>query len=188
PKLGALQQLTTPPPGLVRAEVPGLVGRLASRYVGHLTGWLTIAEDQPQHENRIAVDQSRADRLGMPVAVVTHRHSARDYRAGKALGARARQILRRAGAWAHYRHRVATFSHGVGTVRLGTDPRRSALDAECRFRGLDNLYVVDGSIFPTSAAVNPSLTIAANALRAARRLLARAARAPELRQRVAAHD
>ena len=46
----------------------------------------------------------------------------------------------------------------------------SALDPECRFRGLENLYVVDGSVMPTSAAVNPSLTIAANALRAAHRL------------------
>jgi len=188
PKLGALQQLTTPPPGLVRAEVPGAVGRMAARYVGHLTGWLTIAEDQPRYENRIRLEPGRSDRLGMPVAVVTHRHTRRDYAAGRALGARARQILRRAGAWAHYRHKVATFSHGVGTVRMGGDPRRAPLDADCRFRGLDNLYVVDGSVMPTSAAVNPSLTIAANALRAARRLLARAEQAPELRSRVATHD
>ncbi|HEU5041994.1 MAG TPA: GMC family oxidoreductase, partial [Gemmatimonadales bacterium] len=188
PKLGALQQLTTPPAGLVRAEVPGRLGRAAAKLVGHLTGWLTIAEDQPQFENRIRVEPGRSDRLGMPVAIITHRHSARDYAAGAALGARARRILGRAGAWAHYRHKVATFSHGVGTVRMGTDPRRSALDAECRFRGLDNLYVVDGSVMPTSAAVNPSLTIAANALRAARRLLARAEQAPELRHRVATHD
>ena len=53
---------------------------------------------------------------------------------------------------------------------MGADPRTSALDPECRFRGLENLYVVDGSVMPTSAAVNPSLTIAANALRAAHRL------------------
>lgn len=188
PKLGALQQLTTPPAGLVRAEVAGWVGRAAAKLVGFLTGWLTIAEDQPQWENRIRLEPGRTDRLGMPVAVVTHRHSPRDYAAGAVLGGHARAILRRAGAWAMYRHRVATFSHGVGTVRMGTDPRRSALDADCRFRGLDNLYVVDGSVMPTSAAVNPSLTIAANALRAARRLLARAEHAPELRHRVATRD
>ena len=186
-KLGGLQQLTTPPIGLVKAELPRLVPRACARWVGHLTGWLTIAEDQPQRENRVRVERERTDRLGMPVAVVHHRHSARDYAAGAVLGARARRILRRAGAWAFYRHRVATFSHGVGTVRMGTDPRTSALDADCRFRGLDNLYVVDGSVMPSSAAVNPSLTIAANALRAARRLLARARHAPELRQRVATH-
>jgi choline dehydrogenase-like flavoprotein len=182
-KLGGLQQLTTPPAGLVRAELPRLIGRAAARYVGHLTGWLTIAEDQPQYENRIRLEPGRSDRLGMPAAVVTHRHSARDYAAGAALGERARQILRRAGAWAVYRHRVATFSHGVGSVRMGDDPRRSALDADCRFRGLDNLYVVDGSVMPTSAAVNPSLTIAALALRAARRLVARERQASGTRRR-----
>ena len=62
-------------------------------------------------------------------------------------------------------HEVDTFSHAVGSVRMGPDPRTSALDENCRFRGVDNLYVVDGSFMPTSAAVNPSLTIAANALR-----------------------
>ena len=96
-----------------------------------------------------------------------------------------RAILRRAGAWAVVRRRVHTFSHALGTVRMGTDPRKSALDAECRFRGLDNLYVVDGSVMPTSAAVNPSLTIAALSLRAARRLVARAGNASQIRHRVA---
>ena len=71
---------------------------------------------------------------------------------------------------------MATFSHGVGTVRMGRDPYTSALDADCRFRGLDNLTVVDASVMPTSAAVNPSLTISAVALRAAERLAARSSR------------
>lgn len=70
-----------------------------------------------------------------------------------------------AGALAHYVHQIRTFSHAVGTVRMGADPKTSALDEHCRFRGLDNLYVTDGSVMPTSAALNPSLTIAANALR-----------------------
>ncbi|HEX6107696.1 MAG TPA: GMC family oxidoreductase, partial [Gemmatimonadales bacterium] len=187
PKLGGLQQLTTPPAGLVRAELPRGVGSACARLVGHLTGWLTIAEDQPRHENRVRLDGGLSDRLGMPAAVVSHRHTARDYAAGAALGRRARAILRLAGAWACYRHRVATFSHGVGTVRMGADPESAPLDPECRFRGLDNLYVVDGSVLPTSAAVNPSLTIAANSLRVARRLVARTRHAPEIRRRVARH-
>jgi choline dehydrogenase-like flavoprotein len=48
---------------------------------------------------------------------------------------------------------------------MGIDPATSALDEHCRFRGVENLYVVDGSVMPTSAGLNPSLTIAANALR-----------------------
>ena len=66
--------------------------------------------------------------------------------------------------------RVRTFSHALGTVRMGTDPETAPLDADCRLRGTDNLYVVDGSGLPTAAAVNPSLTIAAHALRAGERI------------------
>jgi choline dehydrogenase-like flavoprotein len=60
---------------------------------------------------------------------------------------------------------IATNSHQCGTVRFGHDPVRSVLDPFGRAHDLDNLYVVDASFFPSSAAVNPALTIAAQALR-----------------------
>jgi choline dehydrogenase-like flavoprotein len=170
-KLGCIQQLATPPAGLVRAQLPGLLGTAFSPWVKHLTGLLVIAEDQPQYENRVLLESGPLDRYGLPPLRVTHRYTARDRAAGKALGSAARKILRGAGAWAFYHHRIRTFSHAVGTVRMGSDPRTSPLDAECRFRGIENLYVVDGSALPTSGGVNPSLTIAANALRAAHRLV-----------------
>ena len=62
-------------------------------------------------------------------------------------------------------------AHACGTCRFGTDPRMSVLDADNRAHGLPNLYVVDSSFFPTSAGTNPALTIAANALRVADRIL-----------------
>jgi choline dehydrogenase-like flavoprotein len=58
-------------------------------------------------------------------------------------------------------------------VRFGTDPASSALDINCRAHDLDNLYVVDTSFFPSSAAVNPALTAMANALRVGDHLLER---------------
>ena len=64
-----------------------------------------------------------------------------------------------------YVHQIKTFSHAVGTVRFGADPATSVLDESCRYRGVDNLHVVDASFMPTSAGLNPSLTISANALR-----------------------
>jgi choline dehydrogenase-like flavoprotein len=60
---------------------------------------------------------------------------------------------------------LAGVAHQNGTVRFGRDPKSSALDANCKAHEVDNLYVVDGSFFPSSAAVNPALTIMANALR-----------------------
>ena len=58
-------------------------------------------------------------------------------------------------------------SHQCGTVRFGNDPATSALDPHCKAWDHDNLYVVDTGFFPSSAAVNPGLTIVAQALRAA---------------------
>ncbi len=68
---------------------------------------------------------------------------------------------------------LAGVAHQNGTVRFGRDPETSALDPNCKAHELDNLYVVDGSFFPSSAAVNPALTIMANALRVGEHLKAR---------------
>jgi choline dehydrogenase-like flavoprotein len=170
-KLGGIQQLATPPASLVRTQMPRLLGNLCAPWVSHVTGLLVIAEDQPQFDNRVLLNSEGTDRFGLPSLHVTHRYTPRDILAGRALANRAGAILRRAGAWALHRHRIGTLSHALGTLRMGVDARTSAVDHDCRFRGLDNLYVLDGSVMPTSAGVNPSLTIAANALRAAHRLV-----------------
>ncbi|HEU5220038.1 MAG TPA: GMC family oxidoreductase [Gemmatimonadales bacterium] len=70
---------------------------------------------------------------------------------------------------------LAGVAHQNGTVRFGSDPRTSALDRNCRAHEVENLYVVDGSFFPSSGAVNPALTIMANALRVGDRILERLA-------------
>ena len=62
-------------------------------------------------------------------------------------------------------------AHQVGTLRFGIDPETSVLDTNCKFHDLENLYAVDGGFFPSSGAVNPSLTIIANALRVGDHLL-----------------
>ena len=68
---------------------------------------------------------------------------------------------------------LAGVAHQNGTLRFGNDPKTSVLDVNCKAHDLDNLYVVDGSFFPSSAAVNPALTIMANALRVGKHLLER---------------
>ena len=60
---------------------------------------------------------------------------------------------------------AAATAHQAGTARFGPDPSTSVLDMNCRAHDLDNLYVVDGSFMPSIGAVNPTLTIIANALR-----------------------
>jgi choline dehydrogenase-like flavoprotein len=68
---------------------------------------------------------------------------------------------------------LAGVAHQNGTLRFGTDPRTSVLDVNCRAHDLDNLYAVDASFFPSSGAVNPALTVMANALRVGDPLLER---------------
>ncbi len=164
-KLGSIQQVQTPPVSLVKAMLPKPLGEAASIVIKHLTGMLVMAEDQPRYDNHVAVDFSHRDRFGLPQLVISHHYSERDFAARKALLKKAKQILYKTGALFCYVHDIKTFSHAVGTVRMGNDPNTSPLDAQCRFRGIQNLYVVDGSFMPTSGGVNPSLTISANALR-----------------------
>ena len=173
-KLGGLQQLATPPAELLKAHLPAGVGLALQPLVPRITGLLAIAEDQPRRENGVAIAASGHDRFGLPQLLVTHRYTARDRAAGRALVGQARRLLRRAGALATRVHEIRSFSHAVGTLRMGRDAGTSPVDPEGRFRGLENLYVADASVFPTSAAVNPSLTIAACALRLGARLAARA--------------
>lgn len=168
-KLGGIQQLT-PAQGLVRAYMPWPVRRPAAWIAAHCSGLLAIAEDQPRAVNGVAIDRSATDRVGLPRLHVRHAYSRRDERAVAALVAQAKRVLRAAGARLTLVHTIQTFSHAVGTVRMGPDPRTSPLDADGRYRGLDNLYVADGSALPRSAGVNPSLTIAANALRIGSRI------------------
>ena len=68
---------------------------------------------------------------------------------------------------------VAGCAHQAGTCRFGTDPHTSVLDVNCKTHELDNLYVVDTSVFPSIGAVNPALTAMANSLRVGDHLLAR---------------
>jgi choline dehydrogenase-like flavoprotein len=63
--------------------------------------------------------------------------------------------------------KIGTNSHQCGTAVAGNDPATSVLDRDCRAHEVDNLWVVDGAYFPSSAALNPALTIAANTLRVA---------------------
>ncbi len=173
-KLGNIQQIMAPQTGAAvgwtrrlgerGAPLTRAAAAAARRVTRHMTGLQVIAEDQPSFANRVEVGEER-DRWSLPVPIIRHEYSERDLAARAALVKRARQILREAGAFATFTYPVTTFSHAVGTVRMGHDPALAPLDAGCRFRGVENLWVVDGSCLPTSGGVNPSLTIAANALR-----------------------
>jgi choline dehydrogenase-like flavoprotein len=127
--------------------------------------WLT-GEDLPLAQNRVTVDADGIRLAYTPTNLEAHRR----------LTARLKGLLEHIGCEPHLIPRAAYFSkrlpisatgHQNGTIRFGADRAESALDLNCRCHEVDNLYVVDSSFFPSSSAVNPTLTIIANAIRVA---------------------
>ncbi len=161
-RLGAIQQFATPKGWILRKRWSG-AGRVVGLGAPWTTGFIVMAEDRPRRENRVTVPDAAGRSAG---GSVVHDYDERDRAARGILVGAATRILRKAGAlpWCPVIN-IPSFSHAVGTVRLGRDPKTSPLDAFGTFRGLDNLFVTDGSALPRSGGVNPSLTISANALR-----------------------
>ncbi len=140
--------------GVARYSPGALLAALAS----HSTDWLAMTEDLPDDSNRVEITPSGRIRVSyLPTNTESHR----------ALLRRTRQMLRRAGFPLIFSTRlgVASNPHQCGTARFGHDPLTSVLDPLCRAHDVKGLLVVDASCFPSSAAVNPALTIAAQALR-----------------------
>lgn len=133
---------------------------------GRATILASVMEDLPFAENR--VQPAAAGERGIAI----------QYRLRAGEAERVAHWRRRiAGVLAPYRFMLIKqaennerIAHACGTCRFGRDPRSSVLDADNRAHGLENLYVVDASFFPSSGGTNPALTIAANALRVAARL------------------
>ena len=129
-------------------------------WVSRGVDWLVMSEDLPVPSNRVTVDAQGRIRLAYrPNNLAAH----------KRLVVETKRILRRLGYWVvvTHSHGSTNTTHQCGTLCFGTDPRSSVLDPYCRTHDIENLFVVDASFFPSSAAVNPGLTIAAQALRVA---------------------
>lgn len=116
-------------------------------------------EDLPRLDNRVTVTDRDILVRWRPNNVEPHRELVR----------RVTKAVRRAGYPIVLTQRmgIETNSHMCGTAVAGADPLRSVLNAQCRSHDVENLWIIDGSFFPSSAALNPALTIAANALRVA---------------------
>lgn len=142
--------------------------------------WLT-SEDLPDPDNRVTLDAQGGIVLrykpnneeGHKRLIVKLKDLMQRQSRCKAHGSQCHEGLFARNLFVGQRIPLAGVAHQVGTARFGRDPRASALDVNCKAHDLDNLYVVDGSFFPSSGAVNPALTIMANALRVGEHLLER---------------
>ncbi len=172
--LGHIQMLAKSDRNILRGGAPWFAPGVALDYLARhaIDFWLTT-EDLPHPDNRVTVDR----RGNIHLAKTYH-----NLEAHKRLLAKLRALMGPLGchdasipSWSILDQRIplAGVAHQSGTVRFGTDPKQSALDPNCKAHDLDNLYVVDTSFFPSSAAVNPALTAMANSLRVGDHLLER---------------
>jgi len=129
-------------------------------WVARGVDWLAMSEDLPDPGNRVTLDsRGRIQLVYRPNNLKAHRRLVKE----------ARRVLYRLGFWVvmTHSHGAKNTTHQCGTLVFGDNPRESVLDQYCRAHDVENLFVVDASFFPSSAAVNPALTIAAQALRVA---------------------
>jgi choline dehydrogenase-like flavoprotein len=164
-KLGLVQSLPVPGPAMIAkvtsSRLPSAAIQFLRRHMLPLTG---IVEDLPNPDNRVSLGPNGEPSL-------SHRFSPYDLDRGRQLGRLMGKLLKNAGAL--FCHSKAFPSdehvaHQCGTLRFGTDPAHAVADADGRMFAQPNVFVVDGSVFPTSLGVGPALTIIANALRVAR--------------------
>jgi choline dehydrogenase-like flavoprotein len=154
------------------AIAPGFTLDLMAKH--SLDFWLT-SEDLPDPENRVTLDRD---------GNIVLAYTPNNLEAHTRLRAKLESLMQQQTKCAVHGHDchqglfarnlfigeripLAGVAHQCGTIRFGHDPHTSALDVNCKGHGLENLYVVDGSVFCSSGAVNPALTIMANALRVA---------------------
>jgi len=150
---------------MAQTVVPAVPLWAYEAWVARGVDWLAMSEDLPREENRVLVDPSgRIQLLYRPNNLQAH--------AG--LVSATRRLLKRLGFWVvmTHSHKSRNTTHQCGTLCFGTDARTSVLDPYCRAHDVENLFVVDASFFPSSAAVNPALTIIAQALRVAEHIRA----------------
>lgn len=162
--MGNIQLLGKLQAGMLTANQPFVPKPILREMANRSVDWWVMSEDLPNRENRIEVTSQ-----------IRVHWKANNVKAHEKLIEAAKTMMRRAGYPLVFVQRmgIATNSHQCGTARFGHDAAESVLDPFCRMHDVDNLYVVDSSFFPSSAAVNPALTIAAQALRVADHLTAR---------------
>lgn len=161
--LGSLQLLGKIREPMLRGPLAAVPKFLRSALASRSVDWYAQSEDLPHPESRVTIREDGAINL--------HWHRS-NLKAHNRWVAKCKQILRATGYPIVLAKSFGTdvVSHQCGTVRFGSDPATSALDPMCKAWDHDNLYVVDAGFFPSSAAVNPALTIAAQALRVGQHL------------------
>tara|TARA_B100000949_G_scaffold112832_1_gene99987 strand:- start:985 stop:2580 length:1596 start_codon:yes stop_codon:yes gene_type:complete len=136
---------------------------------GHSVGIAIMSEDLPEEHNMVTLDSEMTDSDGIPAPKINYTVSENTAKMLEHGVARATEIMEAAGATKVFSSTLRRNAgwHLLGTARMGEDPETSVVDRWGRTHDVSNLFIIDGSIFTTSACVNPTSTIQALALRTA---------------------
>lgn len=163
--LGPVGTATT---GLSRNRIPWGPDHHTSyrKLFKRVTSLVALCEDLPEEHNRVTLDPELTDSNGIPAPKISYTFSDNSLKMLEHAVARGTEVLQAAGATDIFSISPIDFSgwHLMGTARMGTDPARSVVNEWGRSHDVKNLFIVDGSIFVTSAGVNPTSTIQALAL------------------------
>jgi choline dehydrogenase-like flavoprotein len=170
---GGILFLTVPftPDIFARLLIPGAWGERITSVLedyDHLAAMLVHGEDMPQESNFISLHASRKDQYGLPVPVVHYQEHPNSRRLMKYALTQGRRMYESLGATEVF-DMVDVFpaTHNMGTARMGKDPKTSVCNPWGQTHDIENLFISDGSVFPTVGCENPTLTIVALALRQA---------------------
>ena len=169
--MGHVQLLGKSNKDMLKGDAPFFTpGLVLEEMAEHSVDWWMTGEDLAHPDNRVTVvegtihlDYSEMNTEGFDRLVAKWKHILGKIESGDSFIPRSVYLRKDIP--------LSGIAHQCGTLRFGTDPQTSVLDTNCKTHEIDNLYVVDGSFFPSSGAVNPSLTIMANALRVGDHLL-----------------
>ncbi len=171
--MGNIQLLGNIPEARISTDSPIFIPKIIARKIAkHTLGWLLINEDLPNPDNRVRIDQNKI--------FLEYNHN--NQVAFSRLIKRWIKVLKSVNhskkwsdfsLYSYQKMTIKEVAHQCGTCRFGEDKKTSVLDINCRTHDVDNLYVVDASFFPSSAAINPTLTIIANAIRVGEHLIDR---------------
>jgi choline dehydrogenase-like flavoprotein len=162
--LGNVQGLGKLQGGMLTASLKGIPEWLMNWFAARSVDWWIMSEDLPDPDNRVSIDGDGKIRLSYrPNNLKSHGELVKHW--GSLMRALGYPVI------LTQKMDIKVAMHQCGTARFGNDPSTSVLNPFCRVWDVENLYVVDASFLPSSTAVNPSLTIVAQAIRTAEHIV-----------------
>jgi choline dehydrogenase-like flavoprotein len=176
---GYLLQTAAFPPGNIAAEISGWgedAARIMEKYT-HFAGMFIVGEDPPQAKNRIALHPTDVDENRLPVPVIEYEDHPNSVVLRRHAVARGKAIYESLGAtWVAGTDGVGVTCHNMGTARMSANPADGVTNRWGQAHDVPNLFVSDGSVFTSSGAPNPTLTIVSLAIRQADHIARRMSR------------